>query len=107
MRHRAIPLPLALMLVLVFAPQAIAATIYTFTQIDVPGSSTTQANGINAAGLIVGVFVNATGTHGFLDTAGTFTTIDVPGASFTEARGINAAGLIVGVFVNATGTHGF
>jgi probable HAF family extracellular repeat protein len=104
MRHRAIPL--GLMLVLAFAPRA-TATTYTFTQIDVSGASFTNALGINAAGQIVGVFNDATGNHGFLETAGSFTTIDGPGASFTEGRGINAAGQIVGVFVNATGTHGF
>jgi len=37
-----------------------------FTTIDVPGASFTQALGINPKGNVVGVYSNATGTHGFL-----------------------------------------
>jgi probable HAF family extracellular repeat protein len=66
---------------------------YTFTNIDVPGATLTEAYGINAAGQIVGHFQDATGhTHGFLKDGATFTTIDVPGALYTEAHGINTAG---------------
>jgi uncharacterized membrane protein len=87
-----------------------------FTTIDVPGASFTQALAINPRGDVVGVYGNATGTHGFLlrkregDDDGdndAFTTIDVPGASFTEAFGINPKGTVVGVYSNAIGTHGF
>src|SRR6266540_2701731 len=87
-----------------------------FTTIDVPGASFTEAFGINPEGNVVGLYSNATGTHGFLlrrrerDDDGdndALTTIDVPGASFTEAFGINPEGNIVGVYSNATGTHGF
>ena len=84
-----------------------AATIYTFTTIDVPGAFGTSLTGINDTGQIVGFFDNATGTHGFLKDGATFTTIDVPGANVTNAYGINDAGQIVGVFPNATGQHGF
>src|SRR5437773_583698 len=76
------------------------AVSYTFTQIDVPGADFTRAFGINDVGQIVGDFGNATGTHGFLDTAGTFAPIDV--AFLTQAYGINDAGQIVGGF----GTEG-
>src|SRR6266511_4301570 len=87
-----------------------------FTTIDVPGASSTEAFGINPEGNVVGVYSNATGTHGFLlrrrerDDDGdndTFTTIDVPGASVTEAFGINPEGNVVGLYRNATGIHGF
>jgi uncharacterized membrane protein len=71
---------------------------FAFTQIDVPGAQITQALGINDSGQIVGLFVDATGLHGFLrDTDGSFTPIDVPGADRTEAHGINDSGQIVGV----------
>jgi probable HAF family extracellular repeat protein len=82
---------------------------YTFTTIDVPGATLTEAYGINAAGQIVGRFSDATGErHGFLKDGATFTTIDVPGALYTEAHGINAAGQIVGGFLDAGFTfHGF
>jgi uncharacterized membrane protein len=37
-----------------------------FTTIDVPGASFTEAFGINPEGNVVGLYRNATGTHGFL-----------------------------------------
>src|SRR5262249_22268165 len=77
----------------------------TFTTIDVPGASFTEAHGINDAGQIVGSFTD--GDHGFLKDAATFTTIDAPGAILTGALGINDAGQIVGLFDDATGRHGF
>src|SRR3954463_15670755 len=58
----------------------IMSTVSSFMQIDVPGATDTQAQGINDAGQIVGLFSDSMGGHGFLDTAGTFTTIDVPSA---------------------------
>jgi hypothetical protein len=83
-----------------------AATLYTFTTIDVPGANFTQPKGINNAGQIVGEFSDAAGAHGFLKAGATFTTIDVPGADFTLASGINNAGQIVGEFLDS-GIHGF
>src|SRR5258708_14889829 len=62
----------------------------TFSTIDVPGASFTEAFGINPKGNIVGSHLSATGLHGFLLSGGAFNTIDVPGASFPEASGINA-----------------
>jgi hypothetical protein len=50
-----------------------------FTQIDVPGSVFTIANGINPQGDIVGAYVDSSGRlHGFLLSKGRFTTIDPP-----------------------------
>src|SRR6476646_323487 len=44
-----------------------AQTTFTFTQLDVPGSVSTEADGINAQGQIIGVFVDGAGKqHGFL-----------------------------------------
>jgi probable HAF family extracellular repeat protein len=81
----------------------------SFTQIDVPGATETEALGINNTGQIVGQFLDRIFLfHGFLDTSGSFTQIDVPGAIQTSAFGINDAGQIVGVFNDSTGTtHGF
>src|SRR5215471_6153705 len=85
------------------ASLASAATSYTFTTIDVPGTFETVPEGINDAGQIVGFFV-VSGTvptsQGFLrDTGGSFTTINVPSApNATEPRGINNPGQIVGIF---------
>src|SRR6476646_7658418 len=55
----------------------------TFTSFDPPGSTLTLATDINARGQIVGRYLAAGHTHGFLrDPDGTVTTIDYPGSSF-------------------------
>jgi len=75
----------------------------TWTSIDVPGATATEALRLNKAGQIVGLYTDgAHHTHGFLDDAGTFTTIDVPGSSQTVARGINDSGIIAGFYSTAT-----
>src|SRR5438874_2627263 len=67
----------------------------SFTPIDFPGASLTEALGISPEGAIAGRYGNATGGHGFLLSKGAFTTIpDFPGASATGAQGINAEGNI-------------
>src|SRR6266850_2334828 len=71
----------------------------TFTPINLPGASSTQALGINPGGDVVGIYRDATGTqHGFLLSGEIFTTIDFPGAVFTSARGIGPGGDIVGSY---------
>jgi probable HAF family extracellular repeat protein len=112
-----------------------AATPYTFTTIDVPGSNFTEAFDINNAGQIVGIFdatsqgfldsggifttidgnpfginsagqiVGFVGSHGFLYAGGGYTTIDVPSATGTAAFGINDASRIVGYFEDSTVAH--
>jgi hypothetical protein len=72
---------------------------YLFTTLDVPGSTSTRAQGINASGQIVGTYgVGFPAAHGFLLNGGSYTTFDVPGSITTEADGINASGQIVGVY---------
>src|SRR5690348_15201973 len=88
-----------------------AAQPANYYTIDVPCSTcpggiarSTSAQGINPAGDIVGVYVDAVGmAHGYLFSGGQFTTISVPGSLAgvpgvlpTVARGINPAGDIVG-----------
>jgi uncharacterized membrane protein len=69
----------------------------TFTAIDFPGATTTQAWGINASGDIIGNYVSADkATHGFLRSRGEFSSIDFPGASYTKANGISPSGDIIG-----------
>lgn len=92
---------MALSLFLSIAGQAQAE--YTFSRLDVPGSSFgTVASGINDAGQIVGQYfdVGSRG-HGFLLSGGVYTPIDVPGAIAATARGINDAGQIVGDYIDA------
>jgi len=78
-----------------------------FTPFLIPGSTSTAAWDVNARGDIVGVFQNASGTHGFLMSAFGYTTIDFAGATATRAFGINARGDIVGTYVQGGVTHGF
>lgn len=82
-----------------------------YTTIDVPGASTTNAQGINQHGDIVGGYTDSSGNHGYLLSNGVFTTIDYPGAAHTDARGLNARGEIVGGYrmpgEPALNTHGY
>src|SRR5437588_59165 len=80
----------------------------TFTTIDYPNAAATLAVDINVNGQIVGRFVDGSGTHGWLLSAGNFTRIDLPGASATRPRGINLTGDIVGHYVSqGEQEHGF
>jgi len=95
--------------VLALAAIPSGASAFTFTTIDVPGATLTNAIGINAHGQIVGGFADAGGaSHGFLLEEETFTTIDVPGATSTGAFGINNRGQISGFYSDVSGgQHGF
>jgi hypothetical protein len=85
----------------------------TFTAIDFPGSSQTEAFALNDAGAVVGAYMLNGVQHGFLLTGSpsppvNFQTIDFPGNTGTRAIGINNAGQIVGDYVDANGVrHGF
>lgn len=87
----------------------VLASDYHFVKIDFPNASNTRANGINARGDIVGLYLDADGVgHGYLLHKGAFSTIDVPGSTLTAAFSLNAKGDIVGRFTDADGTdHGF
>jgi hypothetical protein len=54
----------------------------------------------------VGIYDDATGTHGFLYNGSTYTPLNVPGAMATQAWGISGTS-IVGWYTDATGDHGF
>src|SRR5579864_1371941 len=84
----------------------------TFSAIDFPGATTTQAWGINASGDIIGNYASADkATHGFLRSRGEFSSIDFPGASYTKVNGISPSGDIIGDYAaTLTGSgphHGF
>lgn len=70
----------------------------SFTSIEVPGASFTQATGIGPGGDIVGHYVAGDVIRGFLLRGGEFTTLEFPGAGVTIARGIGPNGEIVGTF---------
>jgi uncharacterized membrane protein len=80
----------------------------TFTLFDVPGSSATNAQDINAAGVIVGSYQANGISHGFVRERDVYTTLNAPGAAGTNANGISDDGTVVGSFVDAGGlTRGF
>jgi probable HAF family extracellular repeat protein len=90
----------------------------TYTTLDDPlaasgfdnpfGPSGTLAEGINAAGEIVGYYADSNGDErGFLYNGGVYTTIDDPGAFDTYAFGINKNGHVVGVRLDKFGDRGF
>jgi len=80
------------------------AQSYTFTAIDVPGASSTFAEGINNQGQIVGAYsyppADQDGHQArnvFVLTNGSFSTFGYPGAYYSIGYGINNAGQIVGI----------
>ena len=92
--------------------RTLAQATQSFVSIDVPGATSTVALDINDAGDIVGSYIAAGRTRGYLlDGSGQFHWIDFPGAVFTRAAGINARRDIVGTYRLATDPtnvrHGF
>jgi uncharacterized membrane protein len=74
------------------------------THLEAPGSTSTEAWDINAAGLIVGAMVDsAKVTRGFVLKGGRWTTIHPPASRSTVAFGINARGEIVGGWEDTLG----
>jgi hypothetical protein len=101
---RAITLVFAI-LATIGGPALAAQFRYTFQEINVPGSTTTDAWGINAPGDVVGNYTVGPQFLGFLLQRGVFTTINVPGSTYTAAFSINSAGAIVGKYRNPTLAH--
>jgi uncharacterized membrane protein len=80
-----------------------------FYNVYVPGSTATNALGINDSGDVVGFYNNGPAVmHGFLMQQGTFTTIDFPGTTRTLVSDINDRGDILGAYVDTSNVgHGF
>ena len=80
-----------------------------FTVLDYPASfSSTEAGGINKAGVVVGDYYGSNGVqHGFTYSAGTYKSFDRSGALATTATGINSNGDIVGAAFYSSAWHGF
>jgi uncharacterized membrane protein len=92
-------------------PRASAAS-YTLITFDVPfpDARYTAASGINDRGVIVGVYGDGRGEHGFVYRDGQFSTLDVPfaGVTGTTPQGVNNPGQIVGTYRDDVGgIHGF
>src|SRR5713101_4355978 len=81
---------------------------FTFTTIDFPSSTGTDAFGINDSGQMVGEYLSGGTDHGFLLSGGIFSTIDGPGSpTITSATGINDSGQVVGFYSPMGGDRGF
>lgn len=90
----------------------------TFKSLDDPNGNGTNTSffGLNNNGLVVGSFVNASGTNGLVYNlvTNTWTTVNDPNASFTAAfnvngttiNGINDAGDLVGFYSDGTHVNG-
>ena len=93
--------------VCLLAVTQLRAADYTYVRISVPGSGETWANGINARGDIVGLYIPADGVQrGYVLRKGVYTTIEHPDAE-VDARRINSRGDIVGVLHDSEGSRGF
>ena len=79
--------------------------------LDYPGSTGTQALGLNNKGLVVGVWTDTSGnSHGFVYTvaATSFQSVDDPnGIGTTIVNGINDNGVLVGFYGSAPLNSGF
>lgn len=70
---------------------------YTYSKIMYPGSTWTEASGVNDSGQVVGTYTDTAGTaHGFLFHNGTYTTVDHPDRAHNYLFGINDQGKMVG-----------
>ena len=77
-----------------------------FTDVVFPGATATLPT-MMAAGILMGGYFNAAGTHGFEMVDGKYKTIDCPGATFTFLSGIDPEGNMVGGFGTSDGnSHG-
>jgi uncharacterized membrane protein len=78
------------------------------TTIAPPGATSTQANGLNDNGQIVGNYLDSAGVqHGFLLSGGKYTTLDVPKETNSSAVGINIKGLITLIAYNGSSYDSF
>ena len=101
-------LPILLLISAVYATDDGDRDLGTFTTIDVPGATRSQARYLNSRGDIVGFYSAAGKVHGFLRSRYVEPTpIDFPGANSTMAVGINSKGDIVGLYGAGGRTHGF
>ena len=81
----------------------------SYTDVNYPGSVTTQALGINDLGTVVGTFNDGTLTHGFVYSASTYTLMDDPlGVEGSVATSVASNGDIGGYYTDGGGViHGF
>jgi uncharacterized membrane protein len=84
------------------ASQAVAwsGLTYSVKVIDVPGSTTTQAIGINDKSQVIGTYYDGSRHLSFIYRGGKFTTLDFPNSIETTAHAINDRGQVAGEYWN-------
>src|SRR6266851_4520065 len=97
------------MMVTASAVAQVPPAALNYRQLDVPTSASTELDGVNAMGEIIGFFFdNAGRQHGLIRRGSIFSQFDVPGSTATQVLSINDAGTTVGMFSDAAGaSHGF
>jgi uncharacterized membrane protein len=81
-----------------------------YTQIDVPGASSTIVNGISAPGQLAGTYnVQTVSPHAYFWSEGVFTALDPPGSIRSQGGFLNAQGQVVGTYRTSDDNkrHGF
>jgi len=85
--------------------QRASAQTYTFQSLKYPGAVQTYAQGINSNGVVVGYYLDTSGSaHGFYYLDGAYAAIDYPDSSDTWAYGIDSSDVIVGAAHIVNGT---
>ncbi|MBV9304000.1 MAG: hypothetical protein JOY62_11220 [Acidobacteriaceae bacterium] len=88
------------------ATTLLSNTNYTYKAFTDPsGTKGTQGGRVSNVGEIVGRYLTASGSDGFLYKSGKFTTIAPPGATKAVAADINNSGEIVGLYSVASGPN--
>ena len=96
-----------------FAYPLVNAAFYfrgtSYHPINILGGVTSECNGINASGQMVGTYEDKVDRiHGFLYDGKNVVNVDFPNSDYTEAWDINKAGVIVGDYYDANSQrHGF
>lgn len=81
---------------------------YTYSDIAVPGSTSTSPRGINSNGDVAGYYQTSSGVFGFLLSGGNYTTISCAAATTgTFVSGINDNGVMVGYYGTDYRNYGF
>jgi probable HAF family extracellular repeat protein len=97
-------------LTLIFVATAADAPKLTlkFNTVRIKASQLTEILGTNNAGVLVGSYIDSSGTgHGFMLRAGRVTNVDDPKGTFTNCFGINLVGDIVGAYSLNGALQGF
>jgi len=77
-----------------------------YTNLDVPGATTTIATQLSNTGQVIGRYYDATGgAHAFVYQDGNYSEIAVPDAAFTTALQISSAGKILAEYFDSNGLH--